>query len=362
MGGGATYDPNTGTFTAPSYTVHNADGTTGTVSNVGDALASLNSQGTKYFHANSVLPDASATGANAIAVGPQAVASGASAVAMGLGAQATGTHAIAIGSGALATGSQAIGANARAGGGGAALGDGADAGGTPLSAAPAISKGTAIGFGSIVQQTGGVAVGAGSVANRAGGTVVEAVSGATVSNTQAAVSVGAAGAERQITNVAGGTQATDAVNVRQLQSVAGGGIRYETNPDGTTNYDQVTLGAGQAPNGTRVSNVAPGVMPTDAVNLNQLTSVQSQLQGQIGSTQRIAYSGVAMATAMSSLPQAMTPGKTLLAVGVGNYAGYGAVAVGFSSRSDNGKWVYKVNGSYSGAKFNVGVGVGYEFD
>ncbi len=69
-----------------------------------------------------------------------------------------------------------------------------------------------------------------------------------------------------------------------------------------------------------------------------------------------------MATAMSSLPQAMTPGKTLLSLGVGNYSGYSALAVGFSSRSDNGKWIYKVNGGYSGTKFNIGVGVGYEFD
>ncbi|WP_253278165.1 YadA-like family protein [Variovorax paradoxus] len=68
-----------------------------------------------------------------------------------------------------------------------------------------------------------------------------------------------------------------------------------------------------------------------------------------------------MATAMSSLPQAMTPGKTLMSLGVGHYAGYGALAVGFSQRSESGSWVYKVNGSFSGQKFNLGVGVGYEW-
>jgi autotransporter adhesin len=171
---------------------------------------------------------------------------------------------------------------------------------------------------------------------------------------------------RQITGVAAGTADSDATNVAQLRAsanaMAAGSVQYAANPDGSVNYNQVTLGNGQAPNGTRISNVAPGIAPTDAVNLGQLTAVQSQLQGQIGNTQRIAYSGVAMATAMSSLPQAMTPGKTLMSIGIGSYSGYGALAIGFSGRSDSGKWVYKINGGYSGTKYNIGVGVGYEFD
>jgi autotransporter adhesin len=122
------------------------------------------------------------------------------------------------------------------------------------------------------------------------------------------------------------------------------------------------LGNGQAPNGARLSNVAPGIAPTDAVNLGQLGAVQGQLQAEIGSTQRIAYSGVAMATAMSTLPQAMTPGKSLMSVGVGHYGGYNAIAVGYSARSNDGKWIYKINGGYSGTRFNIGLGVGYEFE
>jgi autotransporter adhesin len=171
---------------------------------------------------------------------------------------------------------------------------------------------------------------------------------------------------RQITGVAAGSADSDATNVAQLKAASAASkassVQYATNPDGSVNYNQITLGAGEAAGGTRISNVAPGVLPGDAVNLGQLAAAQSQLQGQISSTQRIAYSGVAMATAMSSLPQAMTPGKTQLSIGVGNYSGYSAMAVGFSSRSNNGKWVYKVNGGYSGQKFNIGVGAGYEFD
>ena len=366
LGGGAAYDSTTGTWTAPSYTINNANGTTSTVNNVGDVLTGLYTQGTKYFHVNSTLPDAVASGMNSIAIGPEAVASGDSSIAVGLGAQATGTNAVAIGTGALATGSQAIGANARAGGGGVALGDNADAGGTPLSAAPTISRGTAIGYGAVVQQSGGVALGTGSVADRAEGTITEAYSGVTV-NTQAAVSVGSGGNERQITNVAGGTQATDAVNLRQLQAAQAGSVQYATNPDGSVNYNQITLGNGQAPNGTVISNVAPGVKGTDAVNVNQLNSGVASanaytdsrvngLQTNIDNVAKKSYAGVASAMAMESAPY--IPGKLTYAAGVGYYQSQSAIGISWRRTADNGRW--SVTGGVSaspagGASARVGI-------
>ncbi len=180
-----------------------------------------------------------------------------------------------------------------------ALGDNADAGGTALSQAQNISKGTAIGFGAVVQQSGGVALGSGSVASTAAGVTGYVPGSATAqqtaaikatTSTQAAVSVGDAanGQFRQITGVAAGTADSDATNVAQLKAassaVAAGSVQYATNPDGTVNYSQVNMGSGQAPNGTRISNVAPGIAPTDAVNLGQLTAAQNQLQGQISTT------------------------------------------------------------------------------
>ncbi|SCX73969.1 Head domain of trimeric autotransporter adhesin [Variovorax sp. EL159] len=327
-----------------------------------------------------------ASGQHSVAIGPQSVASGDhsfaagdgakatanGAVAIGFGAQATGVNAIAIGTGALAAGSQAIGENSRAGDGGVALGNNADAGGTALSQAQNVSRGTAIGFGAVVQQSGGVALGSGSVASRAAGVAgyvpvganaqQEAAIKATTS-TQAAVSVGDAanGQLRQITGVAAGSADSDATNVAQLRAAssasAASSVQYATNPDGSIDYSQITLGNGQAPGGTRIGNVAPGILPTDAVNVGQLNQVRSQ----VADVARIAYSGIAMATAMSSLPQAMTPGKSLVSIGTGNYAGYAAVAFGYSARSEDGKWIYKVNGAYAGQRLNIGVGVGYEW-
>ena len=374
LGGGATFDPATGTVTAPGYTVYNNDGTTSTANNVGAVVDNINSQGIKYFHSNSTLPDAVATGSNAVAIGPQASASGVSAVAFGYGAQATGTNAVAIGAGALATGSQAIGANSRAGGGGVAVGDGADAGGTPLSVNTTGTKGTAIGFGAVVQSSGGVALGANSVASRGAGMVGFVPAGASASQaaaieattaTQAAVSVGdaATGQYRQITGVAAGTADSDATNVAQLRAttseVRAGSVQYAANPDGSVNYNQVTLGNGQAPGGTRISNVAPGILGTDAANMNQLRTVE----GQVGDVARIAYSGVAMAIALSgNYMMQPRPGKTVIGLGMGTYSGYAALGVSFRSLAPNGKVMWGAGLSSTGRQWSIGAGVSMELD
>jgi autotransporter adhesin len=330
LGGGAGYDAATGAWSAPSYTMNNVDGSTSQVSNVGDALAHLNSQGTKYFHANSTMDDARATGSNAVAVGPQALASGDSSVAMGQGAQATGTNAVAIGTGALATGSQAIGASARAGGGGVALGDNADAGGTPQSALANGQQGTAIGFGALVQASGGVALGAGSVANRAAGVagyVPGSASAAqraaieSTTSTQAAVSVGddTQGRTRQITGVAAGSEDSDATNVAQLKAVNGS-----------------------------VSQVQ-----------NQISGLQTQLQD----VRRVAYSGVALSLAMSATSlTALQPGKKTMSVGVGNYESYSALALNYRQMSKDGAMSWGLGVGTTGSKWGVNAAVGWSWE
>lgn len=76
----------------------------------------------------------------------------------------------------------------------------------------------ALGSGASATTAGGVALGSGSLANRTN-SASELFTGTALRPTIGTVSVGSAGNERQITNVAGGTAATDAVNVRQLTSV-----------------------------------------------------------------------------------------------------------------------------------------------
>ena len=95
-----------------------------------------------------------------------------------------------------------------------------------------VANATILGHNANVEKTGGVALGAGSVASREAGVAgydpatkeASKNTSATWKATDAAVSVGKSDGSmtRQITGVAAGTQATDAVNVAQLQSALAG--------------------------------------------------------------------------------------------------------------------------------------------
>ncbi|EMH4165372.1 YadA-like family protein, partial [Pluralibacter gergoviae] len=164
----------------------------------GDIVNNINSNGIRYFHANSKGKDSSATGADAVAIGPDSVASGSSSIATGNGALASGAGSIASGHGSQATGDNAIatGTNASASGTGSiAMGN---------NASSKADNSVAIGSGAVVNDVAhnSVALGSNSVADR--------------ENT---LSVGSKGNERQITNVANGKELTDAVNVGQLKGV-----------------------------------------------------------------------------------------------------------------------------------------------
>ncbi|WP_321959451.1 YadA family autotransporter adhesin, partial [Burkholderia cenocepacia] len=114
-----------------------------------------------------------------------------------------------------------------------------------------------------------------------------------------------------------------------------------------------TVSVGSQGNERRITNVAAGQGPTDAVNMAQFR------QG-IGDVARSAYSGVAAATALTMIPD-VDVGKTI-AVGVGtaNYKGYQAAALGASARiSQNVK--VKLGAGISAAGTTVGGGVSYQW-
>ncbi len=275
--------------------------------------------GIKYFHANSQAADSNAAGAESVAIGPRAEALGHSAVATGNGARAIGAGSLALGGNSLASSSN------------------------------------------------GVALGNGAVADRAGmNGQREMFSGVAVASAQGALSVGASGNERQITNVAGGTQATDAVNVRQLQAVQQSTVRYDTNPDGTVNYNSVTMGNGASNGPVTIQNVAPGVAPTDAVNVQQLnqssavnnayTDMRANALGnEIRSVARNAYAGVAAAMAVQ-MPGSYVPGKTVMRMGYGVFKGESAMGVSFRRTAESNAWSLTggVGLSRAGASATVG--------
>ncbi len=185
---------------------------------------------------------------DAIALGSQALAGGPSAVAIGLRSNSSATDTLAIGTDANVSATNGVGLGAR----------------TSVTAA------------------GGVALGSGSISNRVGlGGASEAFSSTVISSNAGAVSVGAAGAERQITNVAGGTQPTDAVNLRQL-SVVGGNLA--TSLGGGARFDPTT-GAFAAPSfnvqGSSYGTVSGAMNALDlrlSANTTSITATANDLQ------------------------------------------------------------------------------------
>ena len=98
-----------------------------------------------------------------------------------------------------------------------------------------VDNAVVLGHNAKVTGEGGVALGAGSVADRAN-----------------AVSVGSTGANRQIINVAAGTEDTDAVNVSQLKDVKAEALKHST----VTNGDNITVTEGLNKDGGKEYNVA----------------------------------------------------------------------------------------------------------
>jgi len=133
------------------------------------------------------------------------------------------------------------------------------------------------------------------------------------------VSMGYASGERQITHVAAGTAATDAVNVGQLKQSMGDSYTYTNNKFG-------------------------------------------ELKEMIADQDDKLSAGIAGAMAMASLPQPYSPGASMFSMAGGTYQGESAIAMGVSTVSDNGKWVTKLSGS-SNSQGDLGgsVGIGYQW-
>lgn len=209
-----------------------------------------------------------------------------------------------------------------------------------------------------------------------------------------------------ITNVAAGVNDTDAVNVSQLNSrlnqskvtvkaKENGNITVEQSAatDNGTEYtvalnDSVSVNEVHvaqkvhlSSEGVRVgnsgpiiaesgidaanrtiSNVAPGVRATDAVNVAQLNTAVNNVFRQVHSVEKDAQAGIAMAIATAGLPQAYLPGKSMMAISGGTYRGQSGYAFGFSHVTDNGRYVIKASGSgNSQGHYGASVGMGWQW-
>ena len=347
----------------PILKTYNVQGQKEIITNsVVEAVHNMNEQGIKFFHSNDGVNrpkvetansfDSSASGKFATAIGKSAVAHGDNAVAMGNSSKALGNDSIAIGTGNIveannsgafgdpnvikadATGSYAFGNNnVITTKNTFVLGNDVNNAGNSTSREGTVENSVYLGNKSTatagdgsrtaslynIKQDGtkGTSTTAGSV-----GTVITATVGnMTYGGFQGAkangvVSVGAAGDERRIQNVAAGeisSTSTDAINGSQLYSVAKGV-------------------------GNRINN----------------------LQGQVNRLGKRMNAGVAGAMAAANLMQPHKPGQSAAMAAVGQHRGEAALAVGYSRISDNGKYGIKLSmGADTQGQVSTGAGVSY---
>ena len=249
---------------------------------LGTRSVSIGNGSTANGMANVAIGDRSTTnGFNSAALGYNATATGNYSLSFGGGSSATAGRATALGTDSAATAGNATAIGDRA----KAAADNASAFGEAANAAGVAS--TALGVASTVEAGADNGVAVGSLARvAASGVNAVAIGQGAVADRANTLSVGAAGRERQVVNVAAGTQGTDAVNVSQLQSTEQG-LRSDMDAIGTALNDSVMYdGADKSAvtfggtSGTVLKNVAAGdvsATSTEAVNGSQLHATNEQV-------------------------------------------------------------------------------------
>jgi len=140
---------------------------------------------------------------------------------------------------------------------------------------------------------------------------------------------------KKITNVADGTEKTDAVNVGQLNEAV----------QSANNYTD-----------SRIGELPSGMSSKDYVDQSM-----KSMQSQVNSVAKNSYGGIAAATALTMIPD-VDQGKTIaVGVGTGNYKGYQAVALGASARITQNLKVKLGAGMSPGNGTAVGAGASYQW-
>jgi autotransporter adhesin len=115
-----------------------------------------------------------------------------------------------------------------------------------------------------------------------------------------------------------------------------------------------TISVGSVGNERRITNVAPGIDPTDAVNLGQFQSGLSDAKTR-------SDGGTAAALAVAGIPQAFSAGGIMLGVGYGNWRGTNGVAVGGSTVLNDNRTALKAGATFdSHGGVGVSAGVGFQ--
>ena len=318
-----------------------------------EAIYNMNEQGIKFFHSNDGVArpkmeqendfDSSASGKFATAIGSKSSAEGEHAVAIGFNSVVTGKDSISIGTGNRVTGNNS-----------GAFGDPSTVSGQgsySVGNNNTVSTNDTFVLGNDVKHTveNSAILGAKSTARGGNGSKTGTLRNLKQDGTQGA------------STTAGSTGTVSTATVGYMTY---GGFQG-AKADGV-----VSVGA--AGNERRIQNVAAGEISstsTDAINGSQLYAVAAGighklggLDNKINKVGKRADAGTASALAAATIPQAYTPGKSLVGIAAGNYQGQNSLALGMSRISDNGKIIIRLSGTANTqGKTGVAAGVGYQW-
>ena len=195
----------------------------------------------------------------------------------------------------------------------------------------------------------------------------DAVSGSSVERVNAGKTVTIDAGKNIRISQNGGTVSIATQDNASFDSVTTGNTKIDNNGLTINGGPSVTQSGIDAA-GNKITNVAAGTDPTDAVNVSQLNARLGatgqvaeeklrQLEHKMDQNQDRANAGIAGAIAQGTIPQVTRPSAFGLGVGTGYYGGQSALAVGASAMTDGGNWIFKGNFSVN-TKGRVGAGAG----
>lgn len=261
-----------------------------------------NGRGVRYVRTNDTdmpLADAKAQGKASTAVGYNATASAEGSLALGQDSSASALNSIAIGKGAQADTAQSV-----------ALGEGATTQ-TAVSTSEMTIRGNTYAVAGIAP-VGTVSIGdegqertiTNVAAGRVTGDSTDAINGSQLYATVTAIN-----------NITAG--------IINLDDAA---VKYERHADGSVNYNKVVLAGGS----TQITNLAAGTENSDAVNYSQLKTVATQVTNIANGTD-----GMFQVNNTSNHPKPAASGKDSAAGGAGSVAsGDNSLAIGTKSRAE----------------------------
>jgi hypothetical protein len=303
-------------------------------------------KGITNFRTNSNGPDAQATGQKTVSVGAGSVASHDNSVALGDGSKTDRANSVSVGT----AGTERQITNVAAGT------ENTDAANVAQLRALAAALG------------GGAAVGAGN--------------GQTINGRSAGAAAAGSGS-----NSGGVLMPTYQVQDREYRNVGGAiaalddsTVKYDRNEDGTKG-NRISLSGGDKSKPVQISNVADGKLDLDAVNVRQLKAVAgggktytdtridimkeyvdrrfSALSGEIGEVRREARAAAAVGLATASLRYDPRPGKASVAGGTGHWRGSTAMAFGVGWNSEDGVARYNISASTADGEWGVAGGMSF---